>query len=328
MKVLVAIFSTVYAWNIPEEQVGQLRREFSEHTFVRADSDQEVLERIVDADVVYCSWINAAQFAAARQLRWIHSNAAGIGPLLFPAMIASPIPVTNSSGVSSVTIAEHVIAVALSLLRELPLAWRRQAEGRWSQNEFESGARMKTLRGARVLIVGLGSIGRETARLAGGFGAHVVGVRRHPGEGAPPAGVAAVVGPDRLHHELPQADVVVIAAPHTRDTERIVGEPELALMKDDAVLVNVSRGTLIDEAALVRALESGRLRGAALDVFEQEPLAAASPLWGRHDVLVTPHVSGFHADYWPTARRLFADNLRRFLSGQPLANIVDKQAGY
>jgi phosphoglycerate dehydrogenase-like enzyme len=328
VKILVSIYSTVYAWNIPEDQVEQLRRDFPEHAFVRADSDAEVLERIGDAEVVYCSWINAEQFAAARQLRWIHSNAAGIGPLLFPEMIASPIPVTNSSGVSSVTIAEHVIGVALALLRELPLAWRRQAEQRWSQNEFDSGARMKTLRGTRVLIIGLGSIGRETGRLAGGFGAHVVGIRRRAGHEPPPPGVGAVVGAEQLHVELPLADVVVIAAPHTRDTVRLIGERELALMKDDAVLVNVSRGTLIDEAALVRALESGRLRGAALDVFDQEPLAADSPLWRRDDVIVTPHVSGFHADYWPTARRLFADNLRRYVERRPLANIVDKQAGY
>jgi phosphoglycerate dehydrogenase-like enzyme len=328
VTILVAIYSTVYAWNIPEAQVEELRREFAGHTFLRADSDEEVLERIGGADVVYCSWINAAQLAAARRMRWIHSNAAGIGPMLFPEMIASPIPVTNSSGVSSVTIAEHVISVSLALLRDLPLAWRRQAQRRWSQQEFDSGARMRTLRGARVLIVGLGSIGGETARLASGFGAHVVGIRRQARQARPGDGVAAVVGPEQLHAELPLADLVVLAAPHTPETTRLIGAPELALMKDDAVLVNISRGTLIDEAALVRTLETCRLRGAALDVFEQEPLAADSPLWRRDDVIVTPHVSGFHADYWPTARRLFAANLRRFINGEPLANMVDKQAGY
>jgi len=325
VKILVAIYSAVYAWNIPEEQVEALRREFPEHTFARADSDAEVLERIGDAEVVYCSWMTRPQLAAATQVRWIHSNAAGITPMLFPEMIASPIPVTNSSGVSSVTIAEHVVAVTLALLRDLPLAWTRQGAQRWSQHEFDSGARMRTLRDARVLIVGLGSIGGETARLASGFGAHVVGIRRTPG---PAPGVAAVVGPDRLHAELQLADVVVLAAPHTRETTRLIGEAELRLMKDDAVLVNVSRGTLVDEAALVGALETRRLRGAALDVFEHEPLAADSPLWRRDDVIVTPHVSGFHADYWGTARRLFAANLRRFIDGQPLDNLVDKQAGY
>jgi phosphoglycerate dehydrogenase-like enzyme len=328
VKILIAIYSTVYAWNIPEAQVAALRRDFPDHTFTRADSDGEVLERIGDAEVVYCSWLNPAQLAAGRRLRWIHSNAAGVGPMLFPEMTASPIPVTNSSGVSSVTIAEHVIAVALALMRELPLAWRRQAAHAWSQADFDSGARMRTLRGARVLVVGMGSIGGEAARLAAAFGAHVVGVRRVPGRAPAPPGVASVVGPDALGRELPLADVVVVAAPQTRETTRLLGEDELERLKDDAVLVNVSRGTLIDEAALVRALERGRLRGAALDVFEQEPLPADSPLWRRDDVIVTPHVSGFHADYWATARRLFADNLRRFVAGEPLANVVDKSAGY
>ena len=127
--------------------------------------------------------------------------------------------------------------------------------------------------------------------------------------------------------ELPRADVVVIAAPHTRETSHLVGGRELALLKDGAVLVNVSRGTLIDEAALARELARGRIR-AALDVFEHEPLAPASPLWGSPHVLITPHVAGFFADYWPAAVATFAENLRRFEKGEPLVNLVDKRAGY
>jgi phosphoglycerate dehydrogenase-like enzyme len=127
---------------------------------------------------------------------------------------------------------------------------------------------------------------------------------------------------------LPAADVVVLSAPQTAQTVHLIGARELALMKRDAILVNVSRGKLIDEAALVSALDEGRPGAAALDVFEHEPLDPASPLWRRGNVLITPHVSGFHADYWPQATALFADNLRRFLAGQPLANVVDKEAGY
>jgi phosphoglycerate dehydrogenase-like enzyme len=247
--------------------------------------------------------------------------------MLFPEMVASPVEITNSRGNSSGTIAEHVIAVALALLRELPLAWRRQAERVWAQDEFEAGVSIRTLRSARVLIVGLGSIGGETARLAAAFGAHVVGIKRRP-EGVKADGVAGIASPGRLHDELPLADVVVVAAPHTPETVHLIGARELALMKDDAVLVNVSRGKLVDEDALVRALDTGRLRGAALDVFEHEPLRSGSPLWTRKDVLVTPHVSGFHAHFWRDAVRIFADNLRRFGDGQPLANRVDKEAGY
>jgi phosphoglycerate dehydrogenase-like enzyme len=327
MTVLVAIYSPFAAWCIPEAQVERLRREFPEHRFVRADSDAEAIARIADADVAFGARLTAGQFAAARRLRWIHSPAAGVGNMLFAEMIASPVEITNSRGNSSHTIAEHVIAVSLALLRDLPLAWRRQAERTWAQNEFDAGVSIRTLRDARVLVVGLGSIGGEAGRLAAAFGAHVVGIRRRA-EAGPPPGIASVVTPDRLHQELPLADVVVVAAPHTPATAHLIGERELAIMKDDAVLVNVSRGKLIDEAALVRALETGRLRGAALDVFEHEPLVPESPLWSREDVLVTPHVAGFHAAYWRDAVTMFADNLRRFAAGQPLANLVDKRAGY
>lgn len=325
MKVLVAVYSEFACWCIPDTEVDALRRAFPGHTFVRADSDDETLERIVDADVVYGSRVTRAQLAAAARLRWIHSPAAGIGGMLFPEMMASPVVMTNSRGNSAVTIAEHVIGVTLALLRQLPLAWRRQAERTWAQDEFHAGASIRTLRDARVLVVGMGAIGGETARRFQAFGARVTGIRRNP---SPHAGDVTVVGPDRLHEELPHADVVVLCAPQTAETFQLIGAIELAMMNNDAVLVNVSRGKLIDEAALATALASGRLRGAALDVFEHEPLSHDSPLWAREDVIVTPHVAGFHARHWPEATRLFTENLRRFDAGQPLLNLVDRKAGY
>ena len=327
MRVLVAIYSEFRSWCIPQAQVEALRAAFPEHGFVRADSDDEALDAIGDVDVVFGSRVTRAQFAAARRLRWVHSPAAGVGSMLFPEMVRSAVVMTNSRGNSSVTIAEHVIAVTLALLRDLPLAWRRQSEKVWAQNEFDAGASIETLRGRRVLIVGLGSIGAEAARLAAAFGASVRGIRRTPDAPRPP-GVEEVYAPDGLHAQLPSADVVVLAAPQTAATLHLIGARELALMKPGAILVNVSRGKLIDEAALPAALDTGRLRGAALDVFEHEPLDPASPLWERRGVVITPHVSGFHAGYWPQATALFADNLRRFAAGGPLANVVDKEAGY
>jgi len=145
---------------------------------------------------------------------------------------------------------------------------------------------------------------------------------------SPAAGIDAVVTPDGLLAALRHADAVVIAAPQTPDTWHLIGSTQLDAMKDGAILVNISRGKLIDEEALARALASGRLGGAALDVFEHEPLAATSPLWSDPRVLVTPHVSGIHERYWPDATALFADNFRRFLAGQPLRNVVDKRSGY
>ena len=325
MEILVALYSPFPVWCIPESQVEALRRTFTQHTFVRADSDEETLERIAGADAAFSARLRPEHVAAARRLRWVHSAAAGVGNMMFPAMVDSPIEVTNSRGVASGPIAEHVIAVTLALFRDLPLALRRQAEGEWAQNEFQSRPPLLTLAGSRMLIVGLGSIGGATARLAAAFGAHVVGIRRTAG--APPDGVAAVHGPDRLLDELALADVIVVAAPHTAETTHLLGARELASIKEGAVLVNVSRGKLIDEAALAGALETGRFR-AALDVFEHEPLAAASPLWHNPRVLITPHVAGFFASYWPAAVSIFAENLRRFEAGRPLLNLVDKRAGY
>jgi phosphoglycerate dehydrogenase-like enzyme len=314
MRALVAIYSPFASWCIPEAQVEWLRREFPRHTFLRADSDDETLARIGDVEVVFGATVRPDQLAASHRLRWIHSPAAGIGNMLFPEMIASPVVMTNSRGNSAATIAEHTVGVTLALLRDLPLAMRRQTERIWAQDEFNAGARIKMLRDCRVLIVGFGSIGREVGRLMSALGAAVTGIRRSV--------------PADLHAELARADVVVVSAPQTNETLHMIGATEFASMKDDAVIVNVSRGKLIDETALARALETGRLRGAALDVFEHEPLAPASPLWGRTDVFITPHVSGFQARHWPDATALFAGNLRRFETGQPLLNLVDKTAGY
>jgi phosphoglycerate dehydrogenase-like enzyme len=325
VKILVALYSQFDVWCIPDAQVAALRRDFPAHTFVRATDDEQTLERIRDAEAAFAARLRPDHIAAARKLRWVHSAAAGVGNMLFPAMVDSPIQISNSRGIASGPIAEHVIAVALAHLRDLPLAWNRQGEGAWAQNEFHQRPPLRTLNGARVLIVGLGSIGERTAQLAAAFGAHVVGIRRNPGP--PPPGVDAVLPPDRLHQVLPRADVVVIAAPHTRETWQMFAERELAMLKDGAVLVNVSRGQLIDEGALARELERGRIR-AALDVFEHEPLSPDSALWHSPGALITPHVAGFFADYWPATVARFADNLRRFERGEPLVNLVDKRAGY
>jgi phosphoglycerate dehydrogenase-like enzyme len=323
--ILVALYSPFDVWCIPESYVDALRREFPLHTFVRADNDEQTLERIREADAAFASRLRPEHVAAALRLRWVHSAAAGVGNMLFPSFVDAPIQLSNSRGIASTSIAEHVVAVTLALLRDLPLAWQRQREGVWAQDEFNKRAPLRRLNGARVLIVGLGSIGVPTARLAAAFGAHVVGLRRRAG--APPEGVAEVHPPGSLRGELPRADVVVMAAPHTRETTHMIGAEELALMKDGAVLVNVSRGKLIDEAALARELERGRIR-AALDVFEHEPLAPDSPLWRSPQAMITPHVAGFFAEYWPETVGTFAENLRRFEKGEPLVNLVDKRAGY
>lgn len=326
MIVLVSIHSPFVMWNIPVQHVETLRREFPAHEFRHAPDDKTALGMIGDAEVAFSAQVRAEHLAAAPRLRWIHSPAAGVGSMLFPAMVDSPVVLTNSRGLSADTIAEHVIAVTLALFRHVHVAVRYQARREWAQDIIGAPPANRMLAGAPVLVVGLGSIGTAVARRMHALGARVSAVRRR--SAAVPDGVASVGSPDRLREMLREADVVVVAAPQTRETRGLIGRAELEAMRPDAILVNVSRGKLVDEDALAAALRAGTIGGAALDVFAHEPLAADSPLWDMQNVLITPHTSGFRPDHWDAATALFADNLRRFERGEPLLNVVDKRAGY
>ena len=327
MKILVAIYSDVSAWNIPDGHVARLERAFPHHTFIRARTEAEVLPNIPDADIAFASELRAAHFAAAPHLKWVHSPAAGVGGMLLPQVITSPVVITNSRAMSGDTIAEHVLALAFALFRRFPFMFRSQAERRWVQNETMAPPPLRMVRDAHVLVIGMGGIGTTTARLFAKLGATVTGVRRATGRPAP-KGITAIEPPERLRALLPSADIVVIAAPQTRSTRGLIGRDELALMRRDAILINVSRGKLVDEAALAEALAQGTIAGAGLDVFENEPLDSASPLWGLPNAIVTPHVAGWRPDHWDAATNLFANNLRRFDAGLPLVNVVDKATGY
>ncbi len=327
MIVLVSIHSPFVMWNIPPSQVEALGREFPAHSFLHAQDDAAALGMIGGAEVAFSGQLRPEHLAAAPRLRWIHSPAAGVGSMLCPALIDSPVVLTNSRGLSADTIAEHVIAVTLALFRNLHTAVRYQARRQWAQDIIGAPPANRMLSGAAVLVVGLGSIGGAVARRLHALGARVSGIRRRATTPAP-EGVTRVEPRERLHEMLHEADVVVIAAPQTKDTRGLMGRAELEAMRRDGVLVNVSRGKLVDEEALIAALRAGAIGGAALDVFTHEPLAADSPLWDMPNVLITPHTSGFRSDHWDAATALFADNLRRFERGAPLLNVVDKHAGY
>jgi phosphoglycerate dehydrogenase-like enzyme len=326
VSILILIHSPFQAWNIPLEHVERLRQEFPSHTFLHARNDEEGVRLGGDAEIAFSAQITPEHLHAAPGLRWIHSPAAGIGGMLSPEMLARPIVITNSRGLSGETMAEHVLAVTLAVFRRLPLAFARQAERRWAQDEIATWSN-RTLKGAHVVVVGLGAIGSATAVRLHALGATVTGIRRRL-DALVPAGVGSVRSPDDLIHVLPSADVVVIAAPQTHRTRGLIGARELATMKPEAVLVNVSRGGLVDEDAVADALRQGRLAAAALDVFRHEPLGPEHPLWDVPNLLITPHTSGFRPDHWDAATDLFAENLRRFGRGQPLINVVDKEAGY
>jgi phosphoglycerate dehydrogenase-like enzyme len=324
LDILVGIFSDTAAWTIPAARVEDLRRQFPRARFLHAGNEEAMMRLIPTAEVAFTSRLTERAFGAAPALRWVHSPAAGVGGMLFPAMKASRVVLSNSRGLNAAAVAEHALMLMLAALRRMPDAARAQSARRWAADDLSG---LPCLRGRSLLIAGLGAIGRELARMASALGMRVIGTRRETGEPLP-EGVAEAHSPSALPTLLPAADIVVLAAPLTAETRGMIGAAELALMKPSAWLVNVARGKLVDERALILALGRRAIAGAALDVFEHEPLPGASPLWSMPNVIVTPHVAGFRDDYWEAATGLFAANLRRYLAGEAVANIVDKLAGY
>jgi phosphoglycerate dehydrogenase-like enzyme len=328
VNILIGVISPAAAWVIPRHFVDQLRRDFPQHTFLDAWDRDTLRHLLPGADVAFTPFIDRDAFPSATRLRWVQSPAVGVGSLMFPELLASPVMITSARGIRARSIAEHVIGVTLALARRLPVAMRAQREHRWAQDELEGPASgVRSLDGLRMGIVGLGSIGMEIVRLATPFGIRVSAIRRRA-QNPPPAGVDEVLAPDGLAAVLGRSDVVVLAVPHTPETKQIVGRAELHRMKRGACLINIARGKLIDDVAVIEALKDGRLGGAALDVFTREPLDAASPYWDLANVIITPHTAGAMQDYWTPLVALFSDNLRRFERGEPLLNVVDKDAGY
>jgi phosphoglycerate dehydrogenase-like enzyme len=261
------------------------------------------------------------------RLRWIQVTAAGVTGMLFPELIESAIIVTNGRGLHAVSMAEHTLGVILAFVRKLHLARDAQRERRWKQSElYAAPPPFGELAGGVLGLVGLGTIGSAIAARARALGLTVKAVRKHPAR--EPAPADEQWGLDRLPDLLSRSDWIVLAVPLTNQTRGLIGSAEIARMKQSAVLVNLGRGQLVDEAALIAALTRGRIAGAALDVVEREPLATESPLWTMPNVILTPHISGLGPRYWERAVQLFAANLRRFLAGEPLVNVVDKREGY
>jgi phosphoglycerate dehydrogenase-like enzyme len=323
MKILVYIVSEP-VWTIPPSQVVRLQHLSPRHAFVNAESEQQAMGEIADAEVAFSSLVTPPLFAAAKRLRWIHSPAAGVGRLLFHELRDSDVVVTNSSGLHAASIAEHVFGLAIALSRRFQIAVRRQIEHRFAKDEI---GHVRVLGGHRLGIVGLGAIGSAIARLGVAFGMHVAAVREHP-EAPAPEGVEKVYGTSELDELLAASDYVVLSAPLTPETTGLIGSRELRLMKPTAFLINIARGRLVREHELADELAKGTIAGAGLDVFEHEPLDPGSPLWDLPNVIITPHTSGFFERYWDAVTDMFADNLRRYERGEPLLNVVDKAAGY
>ena len=276
------------------------------------------------ADVSFdFDWQAPGQIAAnCPRLRWIQGTSAGIGGLLERIGLArSPIIFTTAAGVHGIPLAEFTLLGLLHFAKGMPRLAGHQAERRWELHATT------LLRGSRALLVGLGGVGREVARLLAAVGVQVVGAGL-PGKGYDVQGVTEYVADTQIADVLASVDALILACPLTARTRHLIGGQELALMRAGAVVVNVARGAVIDESALIDALAAGHLGGACLDVFETEPLPAGSPLWAMDNVIISPHSASTVADENRLLTDLFIDNIGRWLAGEPLRNLFDKEAGY
>jgi phosphoglycerate dehydrogenase-like enzyme len=328
MKLLMVVHHRFDLWNAPVWFSEQLGKEFPGLEIVHRDRYEGVEEHLRDAEILFAFSLRAEQFKFAQKLRWIHAPTAAVHQLLFPDLVNSDVVLSNAREVHGPVVAEHVIALMFALAKKIPQAARLQQQHVWGQDAiWNDGPRPRELAGATLGLIGLGSIGRTVARIASALGMRMIAVREHP-EKEKPEGVAEVYTSAQINKLLALSDYVVVAAPLTEATRGLINEERLAAMRPDAYLINVGRGPQVDEAALGNALRNRRIAGAALDVFEQEPLPPGSPLWELDNLLITPHTAGLTERLWQRHYALFSENLRRYLNHEPLLFIVDKQRGY
>ena len=328
MKLLILLHHRFDLWNAPEWVSERLRKDFPQLEVAHLSSYDGVEDHLQDAEIVIAWSLRPEQFKAARKLRWIHSPAAAVHQLIFPELVNSDVILTNSSQVHGPVVAEHVIALLFALAKRLPDAVRLQQKHSWGQETMWRGRpRPRELAGATLGLVGIGSIGREVAKRASALGMRVVATREHPEKGSPD-NVEQIFPTSQIDALLFQSDYVILAAPLTSTTRNLMNSARFEKMKAEACVINVSRGPLVDQAALARALREKKIGGAALDVFDQEPLPSDSQLWDLENLLITPHTAAMTEKLWERHYKLIAENLRCYLAHKPLQAIVDKQKGY
>jgi len=313
--------------NPTEPQLAMLEQLPAE-TSIAVGERVEAFERAAaEADVIF-NWSCSGEllrevFRLCPRVRWVHTRSAGLDGLLFPELVKSAAPLTNGTGVFGESLGEFALAGILFFAKDLRRMIRNQAAGRWEQFDVAEIARQT------VGIVGYGDIGRAVASRARAMGMRVLAVKRHaPSAGAKDAYADQIYTPEHMREMIALSDYIVAAAPLTAETRGLIGEPEFAAMKEQAVVINLGRGPVIDEAAMVRALSEHRIRGAVLDVFDAEPLPEGHPFYRLDNVLLSPHTADHTADWLERAMQFFLDNFARFHKGQPLHNLVDKKLGY
>jgi phosphoglycerate dehydrogenase-like enzyme len=308
-----------------DQVVDELAPLYPELEFECCVNGEDLARAVADAEI-YLGWLRRPEFLAARSLRWIQSPSSGVDMFLrIPELREGEVLLTSARGTHGACLAESALAMILAFTRRIKDFIPAQQAHRWTNRELRPG--MVELTGSTMGIVGLGAVGRALARRAAAFDMRILAVDMFPGER--PACVERLEGLDGLAALLRESDYVVVTVPLTEQSRGMLGAREIALLKPSAILVGISRGGVIDESALLCALQEGRIKGAALDVFECEPLPEDSPLWDVDNLLITPHAAGGTQFEGATVRQIFAENVGRFLRGEfPLRNQVDKQRGF
>jgi phosphoglycerate dehydrogenase-like enzyme len=312
----------------PESQ--QVLREAASGDVVCITRTEELVTRLGEADVVCSYWMPDNWRALAPHLRWLQCSGAGVDGLQPTGMLDSDsgVIVTTATGIHATTISEYVFGSMLMFNRNWPEMVRLQVRHIWPRSANWYNLSGRELMDQTLAIIGLGHIGRRVAHLGRAFGMRVLATRRSVSEGEQDPDVDQLYPMERLHDVLRESDYIVLAVPLTPETDMLIGEAELRVMRNTAYLVNVARGRVIDEAALIRALQEGWIGGAGLDVATEEPLPSDSPLYTMPNVILTPHISGVSVHYDERLTKLFADNLRRYRVGETLRNRYEPQRGY
>ena len=326
-KLVISSYHRFTLWRSPPEMAFAVRQRWPEMRVVDLPHYDRITPELPDTDIFVGLMLRPEQLREAGRLKWVHTTSAGVGQLMYPEFRNSGIILTNASGVHASNMAEHIAGMIVAMARDFPGAMRYQAQRKWAQQEIWDGpGSPRELTGALALIVGFGAVGRAVAERMRAFGMHIWAVTRS-GK-ADPALAERVFTAAELNAALPSADYVILAAPETPETHHLIGVEQLAAMKRGAVLVNVARGSLVDQPALIAALEKRAIRGAALDVASPEPLPPENPLWSLENVFITPHTSGISERIWQRETELLLENLERWFRGEPLRNRVDLARGY
>jgi phosphoglycerate dehydrogenase-like enzyme len=307
----------------PPDQLAELKGAATGAELVVCQNEQEALKNVEGAHASY-GFITRGLIRAGKDLRWVQQPSAGVEQLMeIPELVSGPITLTNMQRVFGPPIADQALGYLLAFTRSLAHFVQVQPNQEWRTRQ--PGVVLDELLDKTLLVIGLGGIGSEIARRAAGFGMRVVAT--DPKVWERPMFVAELHKPDAFHRLLPRADVIASAVPLTRQSRGMIGEPEFAMMKPGVVLINVSRGRVVDTDALVRALQSKHVAAAGLDVTDPEPLPKGHPLWSQN-VVITPHSAGQSPGTDRRRHELFRENLGRFARGETLLNVVDKKVGY